>query len=228
MSPWPPSTKAVTSSTETLNSSARNQRNRAESSTPAMPTTLLAGRPDRTLHHPHHDVERVGDHDDEGVGRVLLDRVGDGGHHLDVDADQIVAGHAGLTRHAGGDDDHVGPGHRRVIVGAGHERVEPGDRRGFGDIQGLPLRNPFRDIEQDDVAQFLKPGEQCERAADLTGAHERDLVACHTEFPLLRPPSGSAAVRKTSAGVVPPPPQTFKRWRPNPISAAKPDLNRGL
>ena len=46
VSPWPPSTKPVTSSTETLNSCARNRRNRALSNTPAMPTTRLAGRPD--------------------------------------------------------------------------------------------------------------------------------------------------------------------------------------
>ena len=45
-SPWPPSTKAVTSSTETLNSSERKWRNREESSTPAMPTTFFAGRPE--------------------------------------------------------------------------------------------------------------------------------------------------------------------------------------
>ena len=45
-SPWPPSTKAVTSSTETLNSSARKWRKRAESSTPAMPTILLVGSPE--------------------------------------------------------------------------------------------------------------------------------------------------------------------------------------
>src|SRR3712207_8933831 len=46
VSPCPPSTKAVTSSTETLNSCARNSRKRLESSTPAMPTTRSAGRPD--------------------------------------------------------------------------------------------------------------------------------------------------------------------------------------
>ncbi len=45
-SPWPPSTKAVTSSTETWNSSARKWRKRAESSTPAMPTIFFGSRPE--------------------------------------------------------------------------------------------------------------------------------------------------------------------------------------
>jgi hypothetical protein len=31
-------------------------------------------------------------------------------HDLEVDAEQVVAAHARLARHAGGDDDHVGAG----------------------------------------------------------------------------------------------------------------------
>ena len=46
VSPWPPRTKAVTSSTLTLNSSARKWRKRALSSTPAMPTTMWCGSPE--------------------------------------------------------------------------------------------------------------------------------------------------------------------------------------
>ena len=48
VSPWPPSTKVLTSLTETLNSSAMKWLKRAESSTPAMPTTLLCGRPENS------------------------------------------------------------------------------------------------------------------------------------------------------------------------------------
>ena len=45
VSPWPPSTKAWMFSTETLSSIAMNVRMRAESSTPAMPTTRSRGNP---------------------------------------------------------------------------------------------------------------------------------------------------------------------------------------
>src|SRR5262245_30351464 len=45
VSPWPPSTIAVTSSGLTSNSSARKKRNLAASRIPAMPTTLLRGSP---------------------------------------------------------------------------------------------------------------------------------------------------------------------------------------
>ena len=44
-SPWAPSTIASTSLTEVPLASARNQEKRAESSTPAMPTTRRPGKP---------------------------------------------------------------------------------------------------------------------------------------------------------------------------------------
>ena len=46
VSPWPPKTKAVISSIETLNSSDKNNLKREESKTPAIPTTFSAGRPE--------------------------------------------------------------------------------------------------------------------------------------------------------------------------------------
>src|SRR4029077_4348576 len=55
------------------------------------------------LHHPDHDVERVRDDDDEGLRTMLLDVLTDRGDDLGVDADEIVAAHAGLARDAGGD-----------------------------------------------------------------------------------------------------------------------------
>ena len=45
VSPWPPSTIARTSLTDTPAASARNSWKRAESRMPAMPTTFLAEKP---------------------------------------------------------------------------------------------------------------------------------------------------------------------------------------
>ena len=45
VSPWPPSTSATTSCTATPSSCATKKRKRAESSTPAMPTTRSFGKP---------------------------------------------------------------------------------------------------------------------------------------------------------------------------------------
>ena len=57
--------------------------------------------------------------------------------------------------------------------------VEAVNRRRLRDIERLALRDALGDVEQDDVAQFLQADEMGERAADLTGADQGDLVACH-------------------------------------------------
>ena len=128
---------------------------------------------------PDHGVERVGDADDEGVRRMLADARADRLHDLGVGADQVVAAHARLARHARGDDDDVGPGDRRIVRRAGQAGVEALDRRGLGEVQRLALRHAFNDVEQHDIAQLLEAGEQGQRAADLAGADQGDLVSSH-------------------------------------------------
>ena len=113
---------------------------------------------------------------------MLLDAVADRLHDLEVDAEEVVAAHAGLARHAGGDDDHVGalrsPHSRCAPV---YLASKPSTGDGLGDVERLALRNAFRDVEEDDVAEFLQADEMGERAADLSGADERDLLAGHEE-----------------------------------------------
>ena len=115
-------------------------------------------------------------------------------HDLGVDADEIVAAHAGLARHAGGDDHDIGALDVVVVVGAVKARVEALDRRALRDVERLALRHAVDDVEQHDVAEFLETDEQRERAADLSCADQSDLLTCHSEFPL-----SSRAVRKTDA-----------------------------
>ena len=128
---------------------------------------------------PDHRVERVGDADHEGVGGVLLDALADRLHHLEVDAEKVVAAHPRLARHAGGDDDHVGAGDVGIIVGAGDLRVEALDRAALADVERLALRNALGDVEQDDVAHFPLRGEVSEGSADHSGADQRDLLPSH-------------------------------------------------
>ena len=110
---------------------------------------------------------------------MLPDAGSDRFHDLEVDPEEIVAAHAGLARHARGDDHHVGSGDVGVVLRALILGVEAVDRRGLGDVEAFALRNSFRDVEEDDVAQFLQTDEVSERAANLAGADERDLVTCH-------------------------------------------------
>ena len=131
------------------------------------------------LQRPHHRIERIGDADDEGVGRIFLDAGADLAHDLEIDVEQIVAAHARLARHAGGDDAHIGAFDGIVAVGAGELGVEIVDRRGLGDVERLALRDALHDVEHHDVAELFEADEMGERAADLAGADQRNLVTRH-------------------------------------------------
>ncbi len=131
---------------------------------------------------PHHRIQGIGDADHERVRRVILDALADGRHDFQIDAQKIVAAHAGLARHAGGDDDDVGALDVGVGIRAPEDRVETLDRAGLRDIERLALGQAFDDVEEHDVAELLEADQVRERAADLAAADERDLVAGHEEL----------------------------------------------
>src|SRR5262249_46518787 len=68
-------------------------------------------------------------------------------------------------------------------------RIEAVDRGGLRDIEGLALGHALGDVEHHDVAQFLEANEVSQRSADLTGANQSNLVACHGK-PVLCEPEG--------------------------------------
>ena len=147
---------------------------------------LLVRHAGSLLQRPHHRIQRVGDADDESVGGIFLDAGADLLHDLEIDAQQIVAAHAGLARHAGGDDADLGAIERVVGIGAGEMGVETVDRGRLRDIERFTLGNALRDVEHHDVAELLQANEVSQRSADLTGANQSNLVARHGKFVLLR------------------------------------------
>ena len=144
------------------------------------------------LQRPHHGVERIGDADDERVRRVFLDAGADLIHHLEIDAEQVVAAHAGLARHAGGDDAHVGAFDALIGVGAAIFGVEAFDRRGLRDVERLALRDALHDVEHHDIAELFQADEVSERAADLARADQCNLLARHGIRPRLMVRRGTA------------------------------------
>ena len=152
-----------------------------------MPTILSAAGP-RILQRPHHRVERIGDADDESVGRVLLDAGADRFHDLEIDAEQVVAAHAGLARDAGGDDDDVGAGDLGVGRGALELGVEALDGAGFGEVERLALRHAVDDVEQHDVAELLdaRPDAPASRRSGLRRSGQSCFAPC--KGPQVAPP----------------------------------------
>ncbi len=68
---------------------------------------LVGGNAGEFLQRPDHHIERVGDADDEGIRRVRLEAFADRLHDLEVDADEVIAAHAGLAGNASGDDAYI-------------------------------------------------------------------------------------------------------------------------
>ena len=109
----------------------------------------------------------------------------------------------------------VGALDRGIVVGAGELRVEAVDRGGLREVERLALRRAFGDVEQDDVAEFLEADEVGQRAADLAGADQCDLVArhgCSSSFDLV--------VQSVDAGATPGFPQAADMGRHVPPSSA--------
>ena len=100
-------------------------------------------------------------------------------HDLEIDVEQVVAAHAGLARHAGGDDADVGAFDGFVLLVPVNLASKSLTGEDCGDIERLALRDAFHDVEQDDVAELLEANEVGQRAADLAGADQRNLVTRH-------------------------------------------------
>jgi hypothetical protein len=130
---------------------------------------------------PDHRVERVGDADHEGIGTVGADAFADRLHHLEIDAEQVVAAHARLARNASGDDHHVRARDVGIVVRAGDAGVEALDRAALRKIERLALRHALDHVEQHDIAEALQGGEVGQRAADIAGADKGDFLAGHCE-----------------------------------------------
>ena len=128
-SPWPPSTQRAhvldgDAAPRARNSGSAPRRARR----PCRPPCLRAGRTPSAARRPS---RRAGWRCTmtNAFGAVLLDALRRPLHDRRLMRDEIVAAHARLARHAGGDDDDVGAGDVGLVVGAGDRGVEADDRR---------------------------------------------------------------------------------------------------
>ncbi len=168
-----------------------------------MPNTRLVRQAGDVLGEVGHHVERVGDADDDGVGRGG-DDLRD--HALDdrlVRGEQVVAGHAGLAGQAGGHDDDVAAGGVGVVVGADDGRAEALDRAHVHHVERLALRQALGDVDHDDVGDLVQQQELGGGRADLSRADDGHLRIGH-ESPLpCEKRRGEAARGLERAGVKP-------------------------
>ena len=104
------------------------------------------------LQRPNHRIKRVGYADHQRVWRIFLDAFADRFHHLQVNADKVIAAHPRLTGNAGSDDTYISAFDVFVILRPLKATVIAINRGAFSDIQGFAFRQPFRDVEQNNIA----------------------------------------------------------------------------
>ncbi len=100
-------------------------------------------------------------------------------HDLDVDAQQVVAAHARLPRDACGHDDDVCASDIGIVLGAGEAHVEAVNRRGFGQVQRLALRQPLDNVEDHNITKLLQRSQMRQRPTDIATTNQCDFLACH-------------------------------------------------
>ena len=106
-SPWPPRTNECTFSTETFNSAATKVLMRAESSTPAMPSTRFFGKPLTLKAACAMASSGFVTTIKIALGESFHDLLDDAFDHFVVRLQKIVAAHARLARESRGDHDDV-------------------------------------------------------------------------------------------------------------------------
>src|SRR5208283_4681393 len=102
-----------------------------------------------------HRIQRVGDDDENAIGRMLHHLAHHIAHDLVIGVDEVVAAHARLAGNAGGDDHDVRVRGVDVIVGADDERVPLFDGHGLEQVETFALGHAFNDVNEYDVAEFL-------------------------------------------------------------------------
>ena len=119
------------------------------------------------------------------LGACCLTPVGHRGDDVEVDGQEVLAGHAGLAGLAGRDDDDVGAGDVLVVGRAGDVGVVVAVGGHLHEVEGLALGRVLElgDVEDDDVAELLLGREHGQDLADLPAADEGDLLA-HVGSPL--------------------------------------------
>ena len=101
-----------------------------------------------------------------------------------IDADKIIATHAGFACDTCRHDNDIGALDGGIAVVAADQGIESLDRARLCDIERLSLGHALDDIDEDDIAELFQPGKVGQCATDLAGPDEGQFPARHPISPM--------------------------------------------
>lgn len=121
------------------------------------------------------DINRVGDDEQDGIGRVVGEAWDDVGEERQVPLEQVEAGLAGDLAGAGGDDAEIGSGGDGVVDG-GEDAGAGEEGGGVLEIEHLAAELVRLGVEEGElVREVLGEDGLCDGHADIAGAYDGDL-----------------------------------------------------
>jgi len=143
------------------------------------PEERFAGEARRLQGDVAHRIERVRDDDQDRVGGVRGGLLDDRADDPRVLRQEVVPAHPRLASEAGRDDDDVRAGRVGIVVRARDPGVVADDGGRLGQVEALALRQPFHDVDEDDVGQTGLGDPLGGRRANVAGPDDGDLVPGH-------------------------------------------------
>ena len=148
-----------------------------------------------------HGVERVRDDDQDCLGALHRRGLDDLDDDLLVDRDEIVAAHVASARHSRRDHDHIGLGGLLVVVRADDIRLVAEHRSHLVDVERLALRQPFLDIDEDDVGVVASRQHLGAGRADGPGTDHGDFASlAQTRAPISSMIASATSLVPTAVG----------------------------
>ena len=120
-----------------------------------------------------HCVHRIGNDNQNCFRRIFENLVDNTLDNFCVGADELFAGHAGLTRNAARDNNDLRACRRRVVIGhADNRRIEIEHVRRLHDVHRFAFGESFFNVDKDDFAcKTFGREDVCNGRADIAGTN---------------------------------------------------------
>src|SRR5215831_19221984 len=126
------------------------------------------------LSHVDHSIERVGDDNHIGIGRVLYQVRDYCTDDFGVGMEQVIATHPRLAGHTSRDHYNIGIRRIGIVIRPHQAAVKVLQRGTLSQIKGFALWHTLNNIDQDHITQFLRRSPVGSCGADVSCSYDRN------------------------------------------------------